>query len=199
MRWTQSDGEDRRRPTKTDEKPTTRFEFEFLSGGDSGIPAKCLSIEAWLSPASLLLRLAPISHFSRSSSVQHTDTDVSTRVTSGSSHDPTTKMATVVGTTKRTAAWLHMQQVDPATGVRPKGTRIGNLMWDADRPSAAVLATIAHGQSALQKKGYWVSCFPEGDGIPFESPMLPDGKDMSHETVLADLQAAFPGLECKIA
>lgn len=66
-----------------------------------------------------------------------------------------------------------------------RGHCLGNLMWE---PPFDPLyeGPLRRSIEALKALGYWVSRFPEGDGLVF------DREDYSPETVLADFRSAFP-------
>lgn len=84
-----------------------------------------------------------------------------------------------------------------------EGRYYGNIMWDGKHPARYGKFPASHPvggplfftgdqcgnseqMSAFRDRGYWASCFPEGDGITF-APM----NGQQSEQVIADIQECF--------
>jgi hypothetical protein len=71
----------------------------------------------------------------------------------------------------------------------PKPSVSGNLVWLP--PYIYPESHLKEGISALKEKGYWVSLFPEGDGITFTK-----AKE-ENKNIIADFRIAFPWMNIK--
>lgn len=69
-------------------------------------------------------------------------------------------------------------------GKFPPGHPVGGTSLDADGVQMGNCA----GMEAFRARGYWASCFPEGDGITFY-PELDEDK-LAHE-VIKDIEECF--------
>ena len=77
----------------------------------------------------------------------------------------------------------------------------GNIMWQKAHPMRAGKFPLSHPVGGVfadqagngpqivlfRERGYWASCFPEGDGITWK-PL----RDQSDEQCMADIRACFP-------
>ena len=74
-------------------------------------------------------------------------------------------------------------------GVFPKGHPVGGTFTGG--PGGGQIGD-SDGMTAFRNRGYWASCFPEGDGITFREP---EGKDA--QAMAQDIRECF-GWEVKI-
>ena len=75
----------------------------------------------------------------------------------------------------------------------PKSNINGNIQWrkvDALSKQAQIDQSILK----LKARGYWASCFPEGDGVTFSHESLP-----SQDVILSDIENAFDWLQISVA
>ena len=72
----------------------------------------------------------------------------------------------------------------------PKDNVAGNLQWLP--PYLYPEEHLLSGMALLEEKGYWISAFPEGDGLTF----LQENTDQS--TMESDFRSAFPWMKIKV-
>lgn len=72
----------------------------------------------------------------------------------------------------------------------PKDNVSGNLQWI--KPYLYPQEHLVFGMTTLRKKGYWISAFPEGDGLTF----LHEHVDQS--SMASDFRSAFPWMKIKV-
>ena len=68
--------------------------------------------------------------------------------------------------------------------LHPRDNLHGNLLW-SDRLSAEHRQKLSTSLALVRKRGYWVSAFPEGDGVTFSK------RDYTPESGLADFRECF--------
>ena len=78
--------------------------------------------------------------------------------------------------------------------LRPNGPVNGNLLWAGLLPRH-LESQLQRGLETLDGKGYWISCYPQGDGATFS---LAGGRPYDEKVVLADFTSAFPFLQIEI-
>ena len=67
-----------------------------------------------------------------------------------------------------------------------------NILWQGRWPMKHGIFPADHpvtgdAMGAFLKRGYWASCFPDGDGIPFSN----EGEAKSNEEVIKDIEECF--------
>ena len=80
-----------------------------------------------------------------------------------------------------------------ASFLLPHGNCMGNLLWretELAGKESLVLLSI----EAIRSRGYWASCFPEGDGVTFKDK----SGNRSPDQMLVDFQASFPWLTIRL-
>jgi len=71
----------------------------------------------------------------------------------------------------------------------PKPNVSGNLLWHP--PYLYPMDELIKGMDALREKGYWMSLFPEGDGLAF------DHEQTSSEDMFYELKKVFPWMKLR--
>ncbi len=72
----------------------------------------------------------------------------------------------------------------------PHDNIAGNLKWD--HPYLYPEDHLQNGMALLREKGYWISAFPEGDGLTFTN------ENIDHKTMVSDFRLTFPWMKIKV-
>ncbi|WP_156092772.1 hypothetical protein [Rhodovibrio salinarum] len=74
--------------------------------------------------------------------------------------------------------------------LHPDGNVMGNILWPYS-PTSEALTLLHAGAERFRERGYWVSFFPEGDGITFKR----EGAEYDCAQALVDLSESFDPIE----